>query len=84
MSHVVLFAYQTNLNISRKKRIRKILPKKLYCHQDKFWCHRHFKRASKSAVLIRIGSESNILLPFLRSECIAVTDQNALHALYMV
>ena len=33
MSHVVLFACSINLNISTKKRVSKILPKKLYCEK---------------------------------------------------
>ena len=48
MSHVVLFAYPTTLNISTKNRITKIPPKKFLnalCNRtkkilDKFSCHR--------------------------------------------
>ena len=44
MSHVVLFAYQTGLNILRGKRFRSMLQKKLYlyCHfRRSQQCHKH-------------------------------------------
>ncbi len=42
MSHVVLFAYQIKFNISRKKRVTRILPNKLYCHfKRSLQCNQH-------------------------------------------
>ena len=35
-SHVVLFAYSIKLNISTRKRVTKIRPKKLYCEFSRF------------------------------------------------
>jgi hypothetical protein len=47
----VIFAYQTKLNISRKKRATKILPKRLHSHfklslqcNREISLHRHFKQ----------------------------------------
>ena len=40
---VVLFAYEIKLNNSRRKRVRKILPKGLYCHFNlSLQCNKNF------------------------------------------
>ena len=58
-SVVELFAYQMTLNISTRKTVRKILPKKLYCHFDcnaikKCWTKFHFINTLKYLLLLRV------------------------------
>jgi hypothetical protein len=46
----VIFAYQTKLNISRKKRATKILPKRLQKTFGEISLHRHFKISADRVV----------------------------------